>query len=340
MTDVSIIVPVYNVEEYLPRCLNSLTNQTLHNIEIILVDDGSPDNSSTICDNYMRADKRIKVIHKQNSGLGYARNSGLDIATGKYVAFVDSDDYVDLNMYKTLFIEAERTNSDAAFCGFKVEMDKNKWFESHEVNEDQCWEGKYIKKFMYDMIASGAGIKKERIYQMSVWHAIYRRKIIKENNILFPSEREVVSEDLPFHIDFLTNASRIYYSNKHFYYYCLNKSSLTATFRIEKYLGYSKLRKLLLLKNKDIEYRNRVNRLYVGYCRGYCYNLQKSEIIQKKDLLKKLLGNSTWITVKKEFSPSYLPIHTRFMYTLMSPKYIHLLRLFIIITSIFRNKRI
>src|SRR5574344_1424030 len=100
---VSIIVPIYNVEKYLDRCMESLLNQTLKDIEIIMVDDGSPDNCPKMCDEYAKRDKRVKVIHKKNGGLGYARNSGLDIATGEYVAFVDSDDYVDVNMYETLY---------------------------------------------------------------------------------------------------------------------------------------------------------------------------------------------------------------------------------------------
>ena len=96
---VSIIVPVYNVEKYLDRCMESLLNQTLKDIEIILVDDGSPDNCPQICDEYAKKDSRVKVVHKVNAGLGYARNSGLDVASGEYVAFVDSDDYV-LNFRK------------------------------------------------------------------------------------------------------------------------------------------------------------------------------------------------------------------------------------------------
>lgn len=92
---VSIIVPIYNVEKYLDRCMASLLNQTLEDIEIIMVDDGSPDRCPKMCDEYAKKDSRVKVVHKKNGGLGYARNSGLDVATGEYVAFVDSDDYVD-----------------------------------------------------------------------------------------------------------------------------------------------------------------------------------------------------------------------------------------------------
>lgn len=99
---VSIVVPIYNVESYLERCIQALLNQTLKDIEIILIDDGSPDHCPQICNEYAQKDSRIKVIHKKNAGLGYARNSGLEIARGKYLAFVDSDDYVEANMYLSL----------------------------------------------------------------------------------------------------------------------------------------------------------------------------------------------------------------------------------------------
>ena len=104
---ISIIIPIYNVEKYLPDCLNSVISQTYSNIEIILVDDGSPDGCAKICDYYAKKDNRIKVIHQKNGGLSNARNSGIKIATGKYITFVDSDDYIDkqaLYVTKDLFI--------------------------------------------------------------------------------------------------------------------------------------------------------------------------------------------------------------------------------------------
>lgn len=114
---VSIIVPVYNVEKYLDRCMQSLLGQTLKELEIILVDDGSPDNSPALCDNYESASDNlhwpiIKVIHKINEGLGFARNSGLEIATGEYIAFLDSDDFVDVNMYEQLYLKAKAKDID------------------------------------------------------------------------------------------------------------------------------------------------------------------------------------------------------------------------------------
>ena len=336
---VSIIVPIYNVEKYLDRCVQSLVNQTLNDIEIILVDDGSPDNCPSMCDEYAHKDNRIKVIHKQNAGLGYARNSGLEVATGEYVAFVDSDDYVDMTMYESLYKGTELINPDAIFCGFKTEVAKGVWHESREVEQDQLWEGNDVKEFMYNMIASGKGVKQERLYQMSVWHAIYKREIITNNKLVFPSERDVVSEDIPFQVDFLKNANKVLYLNAHFYYYCLNETSLSFTFKKEKFYGYNKLRECLLSKINETEYRQRVNRLYIGYCRAYCFDLLSSNIENKNKLYKLIFDDPIFKKVKYEFSPSFLPIHTQIMYTLMSNKTLLFLLVYIKFTRRFRDNK-
>ncbi|WP_138310652.1 MULTISPECIES: glycosyltransferase [unclassified Clostridium] len=114
----SVIIPVYNVETYLKACINSIINQTYRNIEIILVDDGSTDMCPQICDEYKMLDSRVKVIHKKNGGQGSARNMGINIATGKYVAFCDSDDFIEPNMYESLITSLVNTNSEMAICGF------------------------------------------------------------------------------------------------------------------------------------------------------------------------------------------------------------------------------
>ena len=115
---VSVIVPVYNVEKYLKRCLDSIIDQTYSNIEIILIDDGSTDNSGTICDRYTKNDKRIIVIHKENGGLSSARNAGIEIATGKYLCFIDSDDYIENDMIEYLYCGIKKYDVDIATCGF------------------------------------------------------------------------------------------------------------------------------------------------------------------------------------------------------------------------------
>lgn len=113
---ISIVVPVYNVEKYLDKCINSILNQTLSEFELILIDDGSKDSSGLICDKYAESDKRIKVIHKSNGGMSSARNIGLDVAKGKYIGFVDSDDWIESDMYELLYNICEDNNCDIANC--------------------------------------------------------------------------------------------------------------------------------------------------------------------------------------------------------------------------------
>lgn len=115
---VSVIVPIYRVEEYLQRCVDSIRNQTLREIEIILVNDGSPDKCGEMCNTFAAQDSRIKVIHKENGGLSSARNAGMQIAVGEYFSFIDSDDYIDLQMLEKLYQSAEKYDSDLTGCGF------------------------------------------------------------------------------------------------------------------------------------------------------------------------------------------------------------------------------
>ena len=115
---VSVIVPIYNTEKYLDRCIKSIVNQTYKNLEIILVDDGSPDNCPSICDNWARIDSRINVIHQKNSGVSAARNAALDLASGEYIGFVDSDDFIEPDMYSLLVQKSVDTDAGCASCGF------------------------------------------------------------------------------------------------------------------------------------------------------------------------------------------------------------------------------
>ena len=134
MCEISIIVPVYNVEKYLEKCIKSILNQTFTDFELILVNDGSTDKSGVICDNYKNIDDRIIVIHKKNEGLSSARNSGLDIAKGRYIGFVDSDDYINNDMYHKLYEALIKNNSDISICKFvKVYDDSEMKFSNNDL---------------------------------------------------------------------------------------------------------------------------------------------------------------------------------------------------------------
>lgn len=261
MVKVSIIVPVYNVEKYLDRCMHSLLNQTLEDIEIIMVDDGSPDNCPKKCDEYGMKDARVRVIHKQNAGLGYARNTGLEIATGEYVAFVDSDDFVDLDMYEQLYGRAKPNDLDIAFCGFKSYDHGSITNTISEVehylqyNDDDC------QNVLLGMVNNCGDRNKIVKYEMSVWHGIYRRSIIQNYKIAFCSERVFCSEDIIFHIDIINRCKAIGFIPQPLYYYCYNDTSLTKCYREDR------------LERHDVLFKEIVRRIKAN---NYCFSPDKA----------------------------------------------------------------
>lgn len=322
----TIIIPCYKVEKYLNRCMETIVNQVLRNIEIILIDDGSPDNVPELCEYWAQKDSRIKVIHKRNEGLGYARNSGLEIAKGKYVAFVDSDDYVDKEMYHTLIEEAEKKQLDAVFCGYKKEQQNGQWIPVLDFSQKKIMLKEEFENYVLSMMASSPHIKKERLYTMSVWHAIYKRSIIECNDIRFYSERDIVSEDIPFQVDFMQNANIALYVPIPFYNYCLNDASLSSTFKEEKYDKFMSLRILLLNKLKYSQKASlHINRLIIGFTRSYIQSLLISKHTNKIKVIRHIVNDNVWTIIKKVYKPSYLPIYQGLFYKLILLKKVSLI---------------
>lgn len=212
----SVIIPVYKVEAYLEKCVNSVRNQTYKNIEIILVDDGSPDNCPEICDRLAKEDDRITVIHKQNGGQGSARNMGLDIAKGSYIAFIDSDDYVDENMYEIMIEALERTNSDMSFCGFYSHSGL-RIAESTKIKHEHIWENaeqllealfkgeavgspcnKVCKSEIFSDIRFPEGVAREDIYIMHTLYGKCKRAVHTGKSFYHYLIREGSSEHQDF----------------------------------------------------------------------------------------------------------------------------------------------
>lgn len=233
---VSIIVPIYNVERYLDRCISSILEQTYQNIEIILVDDESPDTCPLLCEVYKKQYRNIVVIHKKNEGLGFARNTGLQVATGEYVEFLDSDDYIDP---KTVEITLKRIVSEKAdACFFSCKKQSRSGSVSIEaVNFPETLCRKDIKRVLFPNCFGGSQRNgaKERYRLGSSCMAMYRRKFLVENKISFESERNILSEDILFNIQVCQKAERITFLNENFYVYCENDNSLTHTYRSDRF---------------------------------------------------------------------------------------------------------
>ena len=284
---ISIIVPVYNVEKYLNRCLESLKNQSLRNIEIILVNDGSLDESGKICDEHSIRDKRIKVIHKENEGLGMARNTGLQVAQGEFVAYVDSDDYVSLDMYENLYTLAKKEEADTVLCNFYKVNSKGKILnnESDSIVDKVFYNEEVVDKVLINMLGANPSYISDIKISMSVWKGIYSNKLIKDNAIKFCSEREFISEDIIYHIDYLSYSRKLAITNKKHYYYCENNSSLTKSYNVNRFEKEKVLFEEIIRKvneKKMLERAKlRIYRTFIGRFRT-CI---KHEVLYNKNIL-------------------------------------------------------
>ena len=298
---VSIIVPIYNVEPYLDRTMRSLLDQTLKEIEIIMVDDESPDNCPTICDQYAEKYPNIRVIHKKNAGLGMACNSGINIATGEYVAFCDSDDYVDSDMYEMMYNAAIKNNADAVFSGIKTVDETGNVHPMNNYPTLQIIKGtSNIHQFAMDMIASVPSDSIERHIAMSAKIVLYRKKLIDKYNLRFVSERILISEDLIWNIDILCHPSCIITLPQSFYYYYKNTNSLSKRIRTDRFRLFKTFRDALIKKtshyNMPQTTQMRINRMFIGYCRYYIGNIINSALLknEKKQIISEICNDKIW----------------------------------------------
>lgn len=226
---VSIVVPVYNVELFIDRCIESIINQTYTDLEIILVDDGSPDSCPAICDAWAEKDSRIRVIHKNNAGLGEARNTGISVATGSYIFFIDSDDYLDLNAVERCICTAVDTGADSVIFG------RNKAYPDGTIKEDS----KNIRNGIY----AGEAIRDTLIpsffdyalgFGVSACSKMFSLNLIKKLDLNFESERSVISEDALFCMSYFSKTSKVTVISDRLYYYFKNDKSITNTYKEDR----------------------------------------------------------------------------------------------------------
>lgn len=223
---VTVVVPVYNVEKYLDRCIDSIVNQTYKNLEIILVDDGSPDNCPQMCDGWAKKDGRIKVIHKQNAGAGLARNTGIENSCGDYILFVDSDDYIDLTTIEKCMNSIEKTHPDVVMFGRYTVFADGTTKETPVLTNKYNYLGNQVR----DDILPGLFIHEKGI-GISSCNKIFNLKLIKDNNLKYKSERELLSEDAVFHLELFGFVESVTIIPESYYYYFQNEKSFSKTYR-------------------------------------------------------------------------------------------------------------
>lgn len=330
---VSVIVPVYNAEKYLKCCIDSLLNQTLKDIEIILVDDGSPDHCPAMCDGYAKQDQRVKVIHKKNEGQGYARNSALEIATGGYIAFVDSDDYIESDAYQKLYSIAMDTKVDGVYFSCQRFDDRgNTWKVTNTQKEMQYPTKEVIRGFILDMIANTPNAKNDRDILSSVWSVLYRHDIIKRYALKFKSERDYNGgEDLLFNLDYLMHSSNVITIPNAFYNWRTSLSSYSHTIKpddiIKKYGIYQYILDILKTNNFGAEGYLRATRFFIGYSRSGIRQYIQSSLSKKEKInwLKEVMSYPVWRDIASLFPYKQLPMKYALYFYLLHKNYYHTL---------------
>ena len=239
---ISVIVPIYNVEQYLVRCVDSIREQSYQALDIILVDDESPDGCPQLCEELKKQDPRIRVIHKKNGGLGYARNSGLEIARGEYVTFVDSDDWLSKDHIQNLYETAIKHQADVVIGAHTV-VSANGAEQKHYIQiPGGLYEGdEVVNRVLLPLLGPDLNFPRDVELTSSSCMNLYKMEIIRSNNLQFISERYAVAEDLYFNVDVFAHAKRVALINEHGYYYFETQGSISRRYdtkRFERTLNY------------------------------------------------------------------------------------------------------
>lgn len=270
---ISVIIPVYKVEKYLPKCLESVMGQTYKNLEIILVDDGSPDNCGKICDKYAAKDNRIRIIHKLNGGLSDARNAGLDIATGEYIGFVDSDDYIALNMYEIMLKNAVKNNADISLCGYYNVYENGVIERNYSLNERKVLDAlEGLKEVIYS-----------KKYGIMAWSKLYKKELF--TNVRYPIGH--VCEDVYVIGDIFENVRLAAFDSTPLYYYFHRGNSIsTLQFNMNHLDWIGSYEHLSDTIRKSFPELNRIAKIRLLW--GRMFILDRSILTEHKELNKSI----------------------------------------------------
>ncbi|MBQ3559395.1 MAG: glycosyltransferase family 2 protein [Agathobacter sp.] len=293
MNLISIIVPIYKVEAYLERCVNSLKNQSYKNIEIILVDDGSPDRCPELCDELAKTDSRIRVLHKENGGLSSARNAGIDVAKGEYIVFVDSDDYIAENMLEKMHQRIVADRTDMCICDFCFVNEEGK---SIEVPESQFpfKDAVYKREDILKVVCSASGLPNEwRI--VPAWNKMYHKDVLKYCRF---EEGRLHEDEFAIH-HFVYACKKIsMVSDKLYYYVQREKSIMNSTFSVKRFdaaIAFQQ-RYLFLKEKKETDLLKYVLSQLAEYL---IHNLHKYEVRKNLDIIKPMVQFTVVEMIKK-----------------------------------------
>ncbi|NWQ39168.1 glycosyltransferase [Bacillus sp. EB106-08-02-XG196] len=323
---ISVIIPVYNVENYLHRCVDSVLNQTFQDFEIILINDGSKDSSGEICDDYAKQDKRIKVIHKKNARVSAARNDGIKMAKGKYLSFIDSDDWIEPPMYQEMFNKAEDLDLDFIMCDYKKKSN------DYEDKRSQPIRGGYyskddIKNELFNCLIMFEDI--EFPPTISNWLCLFNLEFLK-NNSLYYDEDIHYSEDSILGSKIMFHATSFYYLKGHYYYnYFYNPNSTTNTYNEKKWNAYLKINgRMEKYFGKVVEFdfsrQIQINMLY--FTLNALGQIKYSEVDEKKriDMIKRIMYHPKVTETLKDFKLPNVSWKTKIIILLIKFKMVRL----------------
>lgn len=290
---ISVIVPVYKVEQYLDKCVQSIVDQTYKNLEIILVDDGSPDKCPAMCDEWAKKDSRIKVIHKENGGVSSARNAGIDSATGEFVAFVDSDDYLAPTMYEKLIDAIKKEDCDISMCGFIYLYEDGLEKPIHEINAKKVTGGNIVKYLLANTCEEKQNYIETYGLMGNVWRILIKKEII--GKIRF--EKLKIAEDMLFLLKIINKNTKITAIDDALYYYLQRTSSVMHVFNKEKVAQRYGAFKIILDVVKD-----RASDAEINAFKFYNYASIVNELLKNKqfDLLNEYLNDSFFISLNSK----------------------------------------
>ncbi len=322
---VSIVVPMYGVEQYVEKCIESLLNQTLQEIEIILVDDGSPDRSGEIADEYAKKDSRIKVVHQKNAGLGPSRNSGIRVATGEYIGFVDSDDWVNYEMFLNLYESAVKNNSDIVVSGHcDVKNGVITKIKRHPLAGKTLCSSENIMEIRKNLYGHKLNDTVVEAFPMSVCIAIYRRELILEYNLKF---HEILSEDIIYNLSAYKYAKVITFTGDTDYCYRKDEQdSITQTFSEKKLLRYQDFLTFLakMARTEDDEdCIIRAKRTAIDYCRLYVGLVRNSNnsFKRKKEYIKAFTHTKEIKKCWEGYPIEKLPLQQKIFHKMIEKEY-------------------
>ena len=274
MAKVSVIVPVYNVEKYLKRCLDSLINQTLSDIDIICINDGSKDSSLQILEQYAKKDSRIVIYNQENSGVSVARNTGLEYASGEYIGFVDSDDWVDLDFYEKLYNSAKNNNADIAVADF-IREHPNKKPKRLKLKEEKIYTTPEDKFMICKVHREGC-----------VWNKIYRTEFIKSINLKFVPK--MYYEDRDFTIRSLYFSKKLVTTPNTYYRYFVNPKSI-----VNKRRNYIQDEHYILVRQQVLQFIKE-------------HNIKVPDGLYKAEIYRYKLFGKTLFTIKESINSKYI----------------------------------